>query len=132
MTFEWAREPGYLVLLALAVYRTTWAWLKAMLPPLPWVRTKLKGVIERRNIAPYLEADGSMSTEQARHWSAYINRTGGQPTLSYLVTCFSCAGFWVGAGWVLAASLLPRPVWLIPAGALALSAVAGLLSPDHE
>lgn len=132
MSLAWAAQPALLAILALAAYRTTWAWVKGMLPPLPWLRTKLMEAVERRLTKRHLEPDGSMSSEGNRRVHASLARTGGQPTWSYLLTCFSCAGFWVGLGWVLAASLLPRPVWLIPAAALALSAVAGLLSPDHE
>lgn len=132
MSFAWATEPGLFVVIALAAYRTAWAWLRAMLPPLPWLRAKLQRSIEHSVNRRFTEADGSLSTQGQIELGAYLARSGGQPTWSYLVTCFSCVGVWAGLGWVLAASLLPRPVWLIPAGALALSAVAGLLSPDHE
>lgn len=132
MNFAWATEPGLFVVLTLAAYRTAWAWLRAMLPPLPWLRAKIQRSIERRVNRRFTEADGSLSSDGAVELGTYLARRGGQPTWSYLVTCFTCVGFWAGLGWVLAASLLPRPVWLIPAGAFALSAVAGLLSPDHE
>ena len=47
--------------------------------------------------------------------------------LAELLTCPWCLGWWVSLGVVLAASVLPRPVWQPVAVALAASSVAALL-----
>lgn len=128
MNLAWAGNPATLLVLVLAVYGSTWAWLHAMLPPLPWLRQLALEAIERRAKEPFEEADGSMSSAGAQAFNERISKSGGQPSWSYLITCPHCSGFWIGLVWVLAASLLPAPVWLIPAGAFAVSAVAGLLA----
>jgi uncharacterized protein DUF1360 len=128
VNLDWAANPATLAVLVLAIYGSTWAWLYAMLPPFPWIRDKLSAAIERRAREPFQEADGSTSSVRESAFYAKLAKTGGEPTWSYLLTCPHCSGFWIGAAWVLAASLLPAPVWLIPAGAFAASAAAGLLA----
>lgn len=99
MPLRHLHDPVALVLVALAVYRTT----------------------------RLLVADELLVRPRAvlAHW----RERGGRPgPLGYFVTCPWCVSVWVAAGWLLLLALAPLLMTLIIAAPLAWSAVAGLLA----
>lgn len=102
----WLESPAQVAVNALAAFSLTRVWIKGGFPPIEPVRRMVGAALAR-----YEE-----------------NHDGRQHPLQPLTDCPWCAGFWVGAGVVVAASLPTRRAWAPVAAALAFSAVAGLAS----
>lgn len=120
MSLEWAENPVWLVINALCAYRLTRLWIDDMLPPLPWLRHKIKIWIDRDFI------NSTSENPAVGRWTRKVALYGQMP-LMYLLTCYWCAGFWVSIAVTLAASLIPSTAWTLLALPFALSAVVGLL-----
>ena len=120
VNLTWIGSPVWLVVNALVAYRLTRLWIQDMVPPLPWLRDKIKTWAHR---------DFNNSTSEnptIDRWTAQVERYG-QPPILYLVDCYWCAGYWISLLTFLAASIIPATAWTIFALPLALSAVVGLL-----
>jgi uncharacterized protein DUF1360 len=159
VNLAWTTQPLALLINILVAYRLTRLWVDDMLPPIPRVRWAIETWAfarqQRRDLAAR-EADmrdpahlaevdeaGKRALRggyQAAHVigpreraeEQRIHRSGGQPSLVYLIQCHWCAGFWIGLAVFLAASLLPAVAWTVLAVPLALSATTGLIAGRAE
>jgi len=128
LTGPWA------VLLALAAFRLTRLWVDDTLPPLPRIRKAVDDwAIARWDRAEHAalardRVEFDSGTPRLRKLRERHMESGNQPPITYLVTCYWCAGFWIGLAVVLVAVLVPVAVWAVPVAALALSAITGLLA----
>jgi hypothetical protein len=116
----WFDSPVWLIVNALVAYRLTRLWIDDKVPPLPWLREKVQAYADRDFV------NSTNENPTVERWSKQIERYG-QPPLMFLINCYWCAGFWISAGTVLAAVLIPASVWPFIALPLALSAIVGLL-----
>jgi uncharacterized protein DUF1360 len=127
VNLEWVTNPMWLLVNSLVAFRLTRLWIDDMLPPLPRIRDAVQAWAERgwerRGITGDIH-DEKASARSYRVWRL----SAGQPAVAYLVTCYWCSGFWIGAAVVLAASLIPATPWALIAAPFALSAVVGLLA----
>jgi len=129
LTGPWA------VLLVLAAFRLTRLWVDDTLPPLPrmrsaiteWANSRWDDAEDVAQLRDQVEAPPG-STPRLDALRARHMESGNQPAVTYLVTCYWCAGFWIALALVLVAVLVPVAVWAIPVAALALSAITGLLA----
>jgi len=125
MNLAWTTNPVWLIINTLAAYRLTRLWVSDMLPPLPRVRAFLRTKAQQRWDAWAHPVRATQAEWQARdRKQAAYNDT---PPLSNLVDCYWCAGFWISLATALAASITPTWLWALPATALAMSALVGIL-----
>lgn len=128
LTGPWA------VLLALAAFRLTRLGVDDTLPPLPRIRKAIdEWAVARWNRAEQAalardRVEFDSGTPRLRKLRERHMESGNQPPITYLVTCYWCAGFWISLAVVLVAVFVPVAVWAIPVAALALSALVGLLA----
>jgi hypothetical protein len=133
----WLESPALLLVAALAAYRLTRLWTTDTLPPLPRVRATIeRWAGERWSPAVRLEMHRRgllpRTPDEVAADQYTVDLYDGEPPLAKLATCPWCSGFWISAGVVLASSLLPAWLWWPLAAALALSAVAGLISSRDD
>ncbi|HTG49956.1 MAG TPA: DUF1360 domain-containing protein [Gemmatimonadales bacterium] len=125
MNLAWVHSPLWLVINSLVAFRLTRLWLDDQLPPLPLIRERLTAWADQRYRTLLWGEDSTLTDEQA---TERMQRDGGQAPITYLLSCYWCAGFWIGLAVVLAASLIPLVIWTVPAVALAFSATTGILA----
>jgi hypothetical protein len=126
VSLQWTSDPLSVALAALVAYRLTRLWVTDTLPPLPrlrnWLDQRITNRWERRTL--YKPSMDAKEIRRRRETRAVYQDT---PPLTYLLNCYDCSGFWISAGVVLAASLLPPTVWTVLAMPFALSALVGLI-----
>jgi hypothetical protein len=138
-SLDWTASPLWLAVNALMAFRLTRLWVADMLPPLP----RLRAAVKRRAYSRWdREAEAAAELDTYRplgaeplHVRAFERKSqlaGGQPAITYLVTCYWCSGYWWSLLVFLGAAVVPTAVWAFLAVPLAFSAVTGLLAQEAE
>jgi hypothetical protein len=137
VNLAWLESPVLLFVAMLAAYRLTRLWTVDTLPPLPRVRAAIEHWAHQRwqpavRLEYHRRGLYAQSPEEMAADQRTVDLYNGEPPLTKLVTCPWCSGFWISAGVVLAASLLPAWLWWPLAATLALSAVTGLIAARDD
>lgn len=115
--WAWWADPWLVIVNALAAFRVTRLLVVDGVPPLPRVRA----AILRFALARWRKRHPPYGVDQVR--DVY----GDEPPLASLITCAWCVGWWVSAA-VAVLATVAAPWWYLLAGALALSAITGIVT----